>query len=208
MHQHLADLLSWYSNHLESGGYLLIILLMAMESSVVPIPSEFVIPPAAYLAFSKHNMSVPGVVIAGAVGCVVGSVIMYLAAFLAGRPLVLKYGKYVWITPEKLTLADRWTKRYGGFGIFLSRFVPVIRHLIGLPAGLVRMDSAKFILYTFLGSGIWCTVLAIVGIKAGQDEALRSGDVKSLTIWIGGSCIVLAALYIGFVVRLMKKQET
>jgi membrane protein DedA with SNARE-associated domain len=208
MHHYIQLIGDWYGAHLQSGGYLLIVFLMALESSVVPIPSEVIIPPAAYLAYSSHTMSVPGVVFAGALGCVLGSAIMYVVSFLAGRPLVLKYGKIVWISPKDVEMAEVWTKRFGGFGVFLSRFVPVIRHLIGIPAGIVKMDTAKFLLYTFLGSGIWCSVLAWVGIVAGQDPNVRALDTKTMTLWVLGGCLVLGGIYFLFVWRMMRQKRS
>lgn len=207
MHQHIVDLTNWYLQNLSSGGYLMIIFLMALESSVVPIPSEFIIPPAAYLAARDHALSLPGVIIAGAIGSVLGAAIMYVASLLAGRPMIIKYGKYLGVSPAKVVLAEQWTAQYGGFGIFLSRFIPVIRHLIGIPAGIVRMDTAKYLLYTLLGAGIWCTVLAFVGVKAGQNPDLVSGDTKTVTIWVLGAVVILGSLYVGFVWRLMQKSK-
>ena len=208
LHAKIQELGDWYQAHLASGGYLLIVLLMAMESSIVPIPSELVIPPAAYLAYSTGTMSVPGVVIAGAIGCVVGAVAMYVVSFLAGRPLVLKYGRFVGSPPERVVMGEEWARRYGSAGIFGSRFVPVLRHLIGIPAGITRMHFGKYSLYTFLGSGIWCAVLAYVGIKAGQNENVRNLETKTMTLIVVGAVVVLGAIYYFAVHRTMKKPRT
>lgn len=190
---------------LESGGYGLIALLMAVESSVVPLPSEVVIPPAAHLAYTTGKLNLWGVIFAGTLGSWIGASVMYWAARLAGRPLILRYGKYVLITPEKVEGAERWAAHYGSMGIFISRLLPVVRHLIGIPAGIVRLNFRNFSIYTLLGSGIWCSVLAWIGIKMGQDKALMAGQVHRISLWVGGAMLFLGAMYFFFVHRQMKK---
>ena len=123
-----------------------------------------------------------------------------------GRPLVMLYGRFVLISPEKIEGAERWAAYYGPFGIFASRLLPVVRHLIGIPAGVVRMDYKLFSLYTVLGSALWCAVLCWVGVKAGQDEALMRGEVHRLTLWLGGALLVLGGVYYFFVHRHMKSR--
>jgi membrane protein DedA with SNARE-associated domain len=201
-------LISWYLGALKTIGYPAIALLMAIESSIVPLPSELVIPPAAHWAHTGQlPLTVWGVVVAGTIGSWLGATVMYWASRLAGRPLVLHYGKYIFIPPEKVEDAERWAQHYGSMGIFISRLLPVVRHLIGIPAGIVRMDYRLFSLFTLLGSGFWCAVLAHVGIKAGQDESLMRGELHSLTMWIGGATLVLGGLYYFFVHRHMKRRE-
>ena len=144
-------LIDWYLATLKTGGYPLIALLMAIESSIVPLPSELIIPPAAHLAHSQGTFSLLGIVIAGAVGSWVGATAMYWASRLAGRPLAMRYGPYVMISPQKIEGAERWAAHYGSMGIFISRLLPVVRHLIGIPAGIVRMNYRAFSIYTLLG---------------------------------------------------------
>ena len=201
------ELIDWYLGSLESGGYPLIVLLMAIESSVVPLPSELVIPPAAHLAHTKGNLSMVGIVVAGTIGSWLGATAMYWAARLAGRPLVMRYGKLVLITPEKVQGAERWASRFGSMGIFISRLLPVVRHLIGIPAGIVRMDYRLFSLYTLLGSAVWCAVLCWIGVKAGQDEALMKGELHRVSLWLGGALVVLGGIYYFFVHRHMKAER-
>ncbi len=181
MHEMLASLIQWYLAALDQGGYWLIGLLMAMESSILPVPSEFVIPPAAYLAHSKGTFTLTGIVIAGTVGSWVGASVMYWASYLIGRPLLMKYGRYVMITPEKIQQAEAWSSHYGMVGVFISRLLPVIRHLIGIPAGVVRMHFGWYSLATIIGSGLWCAVLCWVGVTAGQDEQLMQGNLHRIT---------------------------
>jgi membrane protein DedA with SNARE-associated domain len=238
MHELFMQLIAWYQHSLDKGGYWLVALLMAIESSIVPLPSELVIPFAAHLAHTQGRMSVLGVVIAGALGSWIGATAMYWASRLAGRPLVMRYGRISlvssekiaaaerWaahhgaiagafvrllrcgritlVSPEKVAAAERWAARYGAFGIFFSRLLPVVRHLIGIPAGIVRMDFRIYTLYTLAGSTAWCAVLAWIGIKAGEDQALMNGELHRITLWAAGAFAVLATMYYLFVHRQMK----
>jgi membrane protein DedA with SNARE-associated domain len=207
MNELFRQLIDWYLHSLDRGGYWLVALLMAIESSVVPLPSELVIPPAAHLAYTQGKMSVAGVVIAGALGSWIGATVMYWASRLAGRPLVMRYGRWILIPPEKVAAAERWAARYGPFGVFFSRLLPVVRHLIGIPAGIVRLDFRWYSLYTLLGSTLWCAVLAWLGIKAGQDEALMRGELHRVTLWVVGAFLVLGVMYYLFVHRQMKEKK-
>src|SRR5436190_21626985 len=185
-------LFDWYLSALAKYGYPLIAFLMAVESSIVPLPSEFVIPSAAHLAHTnKIPLSLAGIVIAGTIGSWLGATVMYWAARLAGRPLVIRYGRYVMISPAKIEGAERWAAHYGSMGIFISRLLPVVRHLIGIPAGIVRMNYKLYSLFTIVGSGIWCAVLCYVGIKMGEDKQLMKGELHRITIWLGGAMLVL-----------------
>ena len=207
MHEMFRQLIDWYLHSLDKGGYWLVALLMAIESSLVPLPSELVIPPAAHLAYTQGKMSVVGVVVAGALGSWIGATVMYWASRLAGRPLVMRYGRYAFISAEKVAAAERWAARYGPFGIFFSRLLPVVRHLIGIPAGIVKMDFRLYSAYTLIGSTLWCAVLAYLGIKAGQDDALMRGELHRITIWVAGAFVVLGTMYYLFVHRQMKAER-
>ncbi|MDI1335020.1 MAG: DedA family protein [Lacunisphaera sp.] len=207
MHDLFKPLLDWYLTSLETGGYPLIVLLMFIESTFLPLPSELIIPPAAHLAYTKGDMSLLGIVLAGALGSWLGATAMYWAARWAGRPFILKYGKFFLVTPEKVEKAERWSAAYGNFGIFASRLLPVVRHLIGLPAGIVRMNYWKFSLWTVIGSGLWCAVLCWLGIKAGQDEALMKGELHAITLWGAAILGVLGVIYWFFVHRHMQAEK-
>jgi len=204
MHDFFKPLLDWYTASLQTGGYPLIVLLMFIESTFLPLPSELIIPPAAYLAYTKGNMSLTGIVLAGTLGSWLGATAMYWVARAAGRPLVLKFGKYFLISPAKVEKAERWAAAYGNFGIFASRLLPVVRHLIGIPAGIVRMPYGRFSLYTLVGSALWCGVLCWIGVKAGQDEALMRGELRSITFWAAGLLGLLGVIYYFFVHRHMQ----
>jgi membrane protein DedA with SNARE-associated domain len=202
MHQIIQSLNDWYSHALQSGGYPLVALMMAVESSLFPLPSEIVIPPAAHLAATGQiPLTLWGIVLAGTLGSWFGATLMYWASRLAGRPLVLHFGKYFFISAQKVEGAERWAAHYGPMGIFISRLLPVVRHLIGIPAGIVRMDYLKFSLFTLLGSGIWCAVLCWLGVKVGAD--ISKGEMHRVTLWLGGAALVLGGLYYFFVHRHM-----
>lgn len=200
----LQDFINWYMGALEDGGYALIMLLMAMESSVIPLPSEVVIPPAAHLAYTRGNMSLTGIVLAGTMGSWIGATVMYWGARWVGRPLLMRYGRLLLISPEKIVGAEAWANHYGGVGIFISRLLPVIRHLIGIPVGIVRMNYWYYSAATLIGAGVWCTVLAWLGVTAGQDEALLNGDLHRISLWGGGLLLVLGVIYYTFVHRHMR----
>ena len=178
----LKDFVDWYLAALDTGGYWLVAGLMALESSILPLPSEVVIPPAAHLAATTGRMSLAGIVLAGALGSWVGASLMYLAARLLGRPLLLRYGRYLLLTPDKIASAEAWSARYGSYNVFAARLLPVIRHLIGIPAGIVRLPYGWYSLATLVGSAIWTAVLCWVGVKAGQDRALLAGDLAHVTL--------------------------
>ncbi len=213
MKQLLQPLIDWYLRSLETGGYLLVALLMAIESSIVPLPSEVVIPPAAHLAWSGDGLKFLGyhftgwsaqigLVVAGAIGSWLGATVMYWMSRLAGRPLVMRYGKYIFIAPEKIEGAERWAAHYGAFGIFASRLLPVVRHLIGIPAGIVRMNFWKYSIYTLLGSALWCAVLCWLGVKVGGD--ISKGEMHKVTYWLFGFLAAVGVMYYFFVHRHMK----
>lgn len=203
----LKSLATWYLAQLKTGGYPLIALLMAIESSIVPLPSEVIIPPAAHLAHTgQSNLSLAGIIIAGTIGSWLGATVMYWVSRWAGRPLILRYGKYFLIPPAKVEGAERWTRHYGSMGIFVSRLLPVVRHLVGIPAGIVRMDYKLFSLYTLLGSAVWCGVLAYAGVKAGADQELMRGEMHAISLWLGGAVLILGGLYYFFVHRQMSRE--
>lgn len=157
--------------YVEAWGYWGVVVFMAMESSIIPVPSEVVVPPAAIVASQEgSDMSFWGVVLAGTVGSYIGSVIMYVCALLLGRPLVLRFGKYFLMPPHKVEKAELFMQKYSSAGIFFARFLPVIRHLISIPAGMARVNFLTFSTATIVGSAIWCWVLAWFGDKVGSEH--------------------------------------
>jgi membrane protein DedA with SNARE-associated domain len=165
-------------------GYQGIIFLMALESSVIPVPSELVIPPAGILA-ARGEMNLLLVIIAGVAGSLIGATISYWVSWLLGRAVILiladhAIAKFLRITPEKVEAAERFFLKYGSISVFVGRLLPVIRHLISIPAGFSRMNFGKFFLYTFLGSAIWVTVLAVGGYYLGSQIELIAENFKSI----------------------------
>ena len=148
-------------------GYGGVVLLMAIESACIPLPSEIIMPFSGYLV-STGEMNLWLVGLAGAVGCVLGSIVAYYAGAWGGRPFIEKYGKYILISHHDLDLADRWFQRHGDITIFVGRLLPVIRTFIAFPAGVARMNLWRFNLYTFVGSFIWSVGLAWIGMKLGE----------------------------------------
>jgi membrane protein DedA with SNARE-associated domain len=202
----LAELLhhfsDWYLATLSQGGYWLIAALMALESTIVPIPSEVIIPPAAYLAHTQGQFSFVGVVLAGTAGSFAGACVMYWASRLLGHPVIARLGRYVGLGQAKLELAERWCARYGPPGVFFARLLPVIRHLIGIPTGILRMSFRRYAIATLGGSLIWCAVLAWLGEAVGQHPELLTGSLHRFFALVLAAAAVLAALYYGFVQRL------
>lgn len=139
-----------------------IILLMALESACIPIPSEVIMPASGYLAW-KGTLDLVGVILAGSFGSMLGSLAAYYAGLKLGRPFIVRYGKYILMKEEDLERAERWFARYGGVATFISRMVPVVRTFISLPAGIGKMEVKRFTLYSFVGSIPWCAFLAYVG---------------------------------------------
>lgn len=191
----------WYLSVLSTGGYWLIAGLMALESTVVPIPSEVIIPPAAYLARTQGQLSVFGVILAGTVGSWVGASVMYWGARWLGRPVVLRLGPYVGVAAAKVEMAEAWSARYGGLGVFFSRLLPVIRHLIGIPVGILRMDFRWYALATLAGSLLWTSVLAWLGMTVGKHPELLTGSLHRFSLLVLALAVALGALYYVFVQR-------
>lgn len=177
-------------------GYAGIVLLMAIESACIPLPSEIIMPFSGYLVYTgRFNLWLVG--IAGAFGCVVGSLVAYWVGMRGGRPLIEKYGRYVLISRHDLDLADRWFDRFGEIIVFASRLLPVIRTFIAFPAGVARMNLKKFVIYTFAGSLPWCIGLAFIGQRLGK-EWDTNPTLKTLFHrfdFVIGIVIVLAAVW-------------
>lgn len=182
-------------------GYGGIVLAMAIESCLIPLPSEIIMPVAGAFIVSSAGASLHfnliGVSVAGALGCVLGSVIAYWIGATGGRPFVFKYGKYILISRHDFDLADRQFTKYGSAITFFSRLLPVIRTYISLPAGITRMNFGKFVLYTFLGSLPWCFVLAYLGEQLGPKFSTIAGKyLHGLDAVVIVGLVALVGLYI------------
>jgi membrane protein DedA with SNARE-associated domain len=177
----IHDFFVWLIDSMKVLGYPGIVLLMAIESSILPLPSELIMPPAGYLA-AKGHMNGPLAVLAGAVGSILGALVNYVLAVVVGEPILRRYGKYVLISERSLDKAERFFKRHGEIGTLLGRLVPVVRHLISIPAGICRMNLPRFIAFTGIGAGVWCAILVYIGWLLGtHEEGLQEAAVKAYT---------------------------
>ncbi|MCF6245623.1 MAG: DedA family protein [Sulfurovum sp.] len=184
-------------------GYWGIFLLMFLESTFFPFPSEIIMIPAGYLAF-KGEMNLYLVVLAGILGSVGGALLNYYLAMAFGRTFILQYGKYFFIKEETLDKLESFFAKHGEISTFTGRLIPGIRQLISLPAGLARMNMAKFSFYTALGAGIWVVVLVTVGYLVGSNEDLISEYLKSATLIALISVVFITIFY---VVRYKRRKE-
>lgn len=163
----LTSFFHWLADTILALGYPGIVVLMAIESSILPLPSELVMPPAGYLA-AKGQMNGVLAVAAGALGSVIGALVNYGLALFVGEPLLRKYGKYVLVSNRSLDRSEAFFRRHGEISTLIGRLLPVVRHLISIPAGVSRMSLRRFILFTALGAGAWCAVLTYLGFIIGR----------------------------------------
>lgn len=163
----IVTIATWIISVISTMGYGGIVLLMAIESACVPLPSEIIMPFAGFLVF-KGELTLSLVALAGAIGCVIGSIPAYYVGMYGGRPLAEKYGKYILLSKNELDTADKLFIKYGEIIIFIARLLPAVRTFIAFPDGVARMNMSKFIIYTFIGSLIWCWLLAYAGMKLGE----------------------------------------
>ena len=160
----------WIMSQITVLGYPGIVMMMGIESACIPLPSEIIMPFSGYMTLkSPEHFSLIGVALAGAIGCVVGSVVAYFAGLWGGRPFIERYGRYILIRKKDMATADRWFAKYGNAAIFFSRLMPVIRTFISFPAGVARLNFVTFVIYTFLGSLPWCYALAYIGKVLGKN---------------------------------------
>ena len=158
----------WTMNVIEAMGYWGIVLLMAIESACIPLPSEIIMPFAGALV-AKGAMNIWWAGLAGAFGCLVGSVVAYVVGYWGGRPFIEKYGKYILISESELAWADRWFDKWGLWAVFFSRLMPIVRTFISLPAGIAKVKFIPFCILSFVGSFPWCLGLAYVGFLLGDN---------------------------------------
>ena len=164
--QVISALASWIVEIISTAGYLGVVLLMAIESACIPLPSEVIMPFAGYLV-STGQFTLIGAATAGALGCNLGSTIAYYVAAWGGRPVLERWGRYILVSRSELERTDRFFARYGSVTVFFGRLLPVVRTFIAFPAGLARMPMLKFQIYTFVGSWPWCFALAYIGYLLG-----------------------------------------
>jgi membrane protein DedA with SNARE-associated domain len=191
----LHSLIEFIVHTVEKLGYPGIVIMMFLESSFFPFPSEVVMPPAGYLA-SIGKMNIYLVILCGILGSLLGAVFNYYIAFFLGRPFIIRFGKYFMITEENFARTEKYLKEHGEIGTFIGRLIPVIRQYISFPAGLVRMNIAKFCVFTGLGAGIWVLILTVIGYIAGSNMEIVHKYSSQATILLMIFCAVIAFIYI------------
>jgi membrane protein DedA with SNARE-associated domain len=196
------QLIQVWSEWVVTGGYLGIIMLMAISSTPIPLPAEAVVPMAAFVA-AQGRLNLFGVILASTLGAYIGAAVMYWLSLWLGRPLVVKFGRFILFPPKKLEEAEHWLTRYEAGGIFFARLLPGVRHLISIPAGIVRMNFKLFSVMTVLGSAISCSVLAYLGVRAHRvaPDLLNDPEglvhfIRSQTRWLLVVVLAFAALYV------------
>jgi membrane protein DedA with SNARE-associated domain len=190
----LHDFINWILATVHDWGYWGIFILMGLESTVLPVPSEAVLIPAGYLAY-QGKMSFALIVVASTVGSLAGATLNYVFALWVGRPFLERWGKYFFVRPELLHKTDDFFVKHGAVSTFTGRLIPGIRHLISLPAGLTRMNYGKFAFYTCLGAGIWSIILTAMGWYIGGNEELIRQYLKQITAGLVIAVAIGIALY-------------
>lgn len=206
IHDFLQQSVTWVVGLVGDWGYTGIVIMMFLESSCFPFPSEVVMIPAGYLSSPAYLSSpsyIPGnemnawlAIIAGIAGSWLGALFNYYLALWLGRPLLIKWGRYFFISEEKFNKGEAFFKNHGEISTFTARLIPVIRQYISLPAGLARMNMFRFLLWTGLGAGIWVAILTAIGYVAGQNHELIEKYSKSATMWALAGVAILIAGYI------------
>ena len=187
-----------FTKIIEAGGYIGVFILMTLESMVAPVPSEAVMPFAGFLV-TNNTFTMFGVIFASSLGSIVGSLISYYLGFWGGKPVVLKFGKYLLLDKHHLEITEKFFNKYGEKTIFICRFIPVVRHLISIPAGVGKMNITKFSIYTIIGATIWNTMLAYLGVFLGNKWSLVHHYSRYLDY------IVVAVIIIAFVYWIWKR---
>lgn len=191
IHQLIDPLLQWVSDAIAGWGYLGIIAMMAIESANIPLPSEAIMPAAGILV-QQHRLNLHLAALAGAVGCLAGSIPSYLLGRYGGRPFLQQYGRWLLLKEHDLDLAESWVQKYGNGTFFVCRILPIVRTFISFPAGVLKAPFTVFCVLTFLGSWIWCYLLAYAGIKFGENLQLFT------RLWHKFDLAIVIVILIGF----------
>jgi len=199
-----SSIINWY---LSKISYLTILILMAIESTFVPLPSELILPPAAWLA-AQGEMNLLLIILSASIGCVLGALINYTLSFYLGRIIIYgladsKYARFFFINREKLQKAEDYFIKNGNISTFIGRLIPGIRHLISIPAGLAKMDLRKFVFFTFVGSALWNTVLSLLGYYFGKNQEVLMKYFHELK-WAAVGVGILFVIYL--VIRRIRKR--
>jgi len=194
-HTLLEMVMSFIHHTIATLQYAGIALLMAIESANIPLPSEFIMPYAGFMV-QQGKLNIHLAALAGAVGCVLGSVPSYWLGKVGGRSFLLKYGKFLLLSEHDLVVAERWTQKYGDLSFFLCRMLPVVRTFISLPAGILNAHFWPFVIYTFIGSLIWSYGLVYVGVIFGENLETFRAIWHKFDYAIIGLLVVLGVLYL------------
>ncbi|HWR67567.1 MAG TPA: DedA family protein [Desulfomonilia bacterium] len=197
----MEEIILWLVDKISQFGYTGILILMFLESTFFPVPSEVVIPPAGYLV-AKGEMNLALVIICGVAGSILGALFNYILAIYLGRPLLMKYGKYILFPPERFDRVNAFFINHGEISTFTGRLIPGLRHFISFPAGLAHMNIMRFCLYTALGSAIWVTILAFIGKFVGDNLSLVKQYSQQALV---GVCAVLIIVFIIYIRQYRKK---
>jgi membrane protein DedA with SNARE-associated domain len=189
------QIFDWILELARVWGYPGIFIAMAIESTIIPLPSELVLIPAGYLV-SKGEMDGSAAVLCGAFGSLVGASVNYAVSLWLGRPIMERIGRYVLVTPDKLDAAERYFAQHGEITTFVGRLIPGIRHLISIPAGVARMNFARFSLYTTIGAGVWSAVLVVLGYWVGASEDLWRPMLQQATLWLFAGLVLIIGAYV------------
>ncbi len=201
----ISALTVWLVDTIGRMGYTGIISLMFLESSFFPFPSEVVMPPAGYLAW-KGEMSLTLVLLSGIAGSILGALFNYWIAVKLGRPLLVKYGKYFFISNESIEKADKFFSKHGHVSTLVGRLLPVIRQYISLPAGIARMPLSTFTIFTTIGAGAWVVVLTLAGYMLGEHQDLLKEYLHVITLSCIALAVIIAAVYM-MILRHRKQSE-
>jgi membrane protein DedA with SNARE-associated domain len=199
----MQEVAKFFQDVVESLGYPGLFVLVMLESTLVPVPSTLVFPFAGFLA-AKGIFWLPAVLVINSVGALVGSGLGYWAGAAGGKPLLLKYGKYVLIRRKDIEKTEQWFSHHGKATVFIARFVPVVRHIISLPAGIARMRLVPFFVQTFLGSTLWGGFLILLGYYMGEHWDTVANKIKRFDLVIGGTIVVAVLI---FAVRFFLKRR-
>lgn len=191
----LAELTQWLVQNILDMGYMGIFLLMMIESSFIPFPSEIVLIPAGYLVH-QGEMNMLLVFSAALFGSLAGAFINYFGALIIGRRLLLKFGKYFFVSNSAMDKMEAFFQKHGPISTFTGRLIPGIRQLISIPAGLSKMPLISFSLYTALGAGIWSMVLIMLGYIVGENQELITTYLHQITLAVLGTLVVVVFVYI------------
>jgi membrane protein DedA with SNARE-associated domain len=196
----MQNIIEFIVGFVEKIGYLGIVMAMFLESSFFPFPSEVILPPAGYLA-SQGKMDLWIVVLLGIVGSILGALFNYWVSLRLGRPLILRYGRYVGLTSGAYLRAEEAYRRHGEITTFVGRLIPGLRQYISLPAGLAGMSIARFVVFTGLGAGIWASILSLVGYIIGDNQELVTSNLRKITIYTAIGVAVVIVCYVVLYLR-------